>query len=248
MPARCFIPPENWPDHPEIRLGGREAHHLIRVLRVRKGEFVTCFDGRGREADCSVREIAAGQLLLEAGPARHDPDPRWSVTLGAAVPGQGKLEEIVSFATQLNVARIIPLQTERTVVRLTPDRFSRKLAHLRQVSVEAAKQCGISRLPEIRTLTPWREALAGFKEYDRVLLSAVEGPHEKWSEAGGGRNILLLIGPEGDFTSEEIRQAKQAGARPVSLGSSVLRCETAAVASLSILSFVLREKIFPWRP
>ncbi len=248
--VRSFLPPESWPAGSEIKLSGREAHHLSRVLRVRPGDSILCFDGQGRQMEAVVRDIGPGRLLLEAGPVQQIPPAPWAVHLGAAIPGQGKLEEIVGSATQLGVSAILPLQTERTVVRFTADRFKKKLERLRQVSIETAKQCGIGLLPEIRPVTPWSKLLASFPEYDRVLLAAVEGPHESWRTAVSQPvrrtegtsyplKILLLIGPEGDFSPEEIQQASGAGARPVTLGPLVLRCETAVVAALSILNFLL---------
>lgn len=231
-----------------MKLSGREAHHLSRVLRVRRGDTILCFDGQGRQMEAVVREAGANQLLLEAGPIQRISPSPWAVHLGAAIPGQGKLEEIVNSATQLGVSGIIPLQTERTVVRFTADRFKKKLGHLRQVSVETAKQCGIGLLPEIQPVTSWSKLLASFPEYHRIILASVEGPHEGWEKAlaslpvSSSVKILLLVGPEGDFSPEEIRQASEGGAHRVSLGPLVLRCETAVVASLSILNFLLRNE------
>ena len=244
---RSFLPPERWKEG-QVALSGREAHHLSRVLRVRRGETILCFDGQGRQMEAVVREAGQGRLLLEAGPVQQVPPPPWEVHLGIAVPGQGKLEEIVSFATQMGVSAVLPLQTERTVARFTADRFKRKMEHLRQVSVETAKQCGIGLLPGIRPVTPWSKLLASFPQYHRVLLTAVEGPREDWGEAlsslpvSSSVKILLLIGPEGDFSPEEIQQASGAGARLVSLGPLVLRCETAVVAGLATLFFLLRNE------
>ena len=246
--VRCFIPPEDWPAGSEVRISGREAHHLSRVLRVRPGEKVLLFDGQGRQMEAAVREAGSGKLFLDAGPLQQISPPPWSVHLGIAIPGQGKLEEIVSFATQLGVSEILPLETERTVVRFTADRFKRKSEHLRQVAVETAKQCGIGLLPEIRAVTPWSPLVASFPEYHRIVLAAVEGPHEDWKKAlsdlpvSSSVKILLLVGPEGDFSPEEIQQASGAGARLVSLGPLVLRCETAVVASLTTLFFILRNE------
>ena len=247
MPVRCFLSPEAWPDGPEVRLAGREAHHLARVLRVRKGDPVLCFDGRGREMECAVWEAGVGRVLLRAGRVREVPPLPWEVSLGVAVPGQGKLEEIVNSSTQMGVVHLFPLLTERTVVRFTRERFEKKRDHLRQVAVEAAKQSGAARLPEIHPITPWQKFLPAFSGYEKVFLGAVEGPHEDWRSLLSAPwgcaypKILLLIGPEGDFSPGEIRQAVAGGARPVSLGPSVLRCETAVTASLSILFFLLRE-------
>lgn len=247
MPLRCFLPLEVWPAGPAIRLDGREAHHLIRVLRARKGDSVVCFDGRGQEMECVIQETGAGHLLLQAGPTKQIPAFPCSVTLCAAIPGQGRLEEIVNSATQMGVSEIIPLLTERTVVRFTQERFNRKRDHLQQVAIEAAKQSSTSRLPEIGPLTPWKKILPALKDYGVVLIGAIEGPHEDWravlkSLKSVPGTILLLIGPEGDFTSEEIRQAVDCGAHRVSLGPSILRCDTAVTAALSILFFLLRER------
>jgi len=91
--TRCFLPSGAWPTGPEIRLSGREAHHLTRVLRVRKGDIVICFDGCGMEAEAVVQEITTKGSLLKMGLARQIPASPWLVSLGVAVPGQGKLDE-----------------------------------------------------------------------------------------------------------------------------------------------------------
>lgn len=205
---------------------------------------MTCFDGQGREAEAIVTQLSTREIILQLGQQRQALPPPWQISLGIAVPGQGKLEEIINQATQLGVGRFIPLSTQRTVARHTPEQFSRKLNHLQQVAIEALKQCGLCRIPEIQSVTPWKGLLTTLSRYDLVLIYTVEGPHEGMKElvvARRPRDLLLLVGPEGDFSPEEIQQAVQAGAHRVSLGPSVLRCETAAVAAVSIVSFLLRE-------
>jgi 16S rRNA (uracil1498-N3)-methyltransferase len=123
------------------------------------------------------------------------------------------------------------------------ERACRKREHLVQVAVEALKQSGNAWLPTIAPFTPFRQLLKRCSEFDRVLLATVSGPHERWQELLTPRpkRVLLLIGPEGDFTPEEIRQAQQMGARSVGLGPWVLRTETACTAALAIVQHVLRE-------
>lgn len=225
-------------------MDGREGHHLARVLRVRTGDPVLCFDGTGREADAVVLEVSRPGVLLQVGPARNLPDFPFSISLAAAIPGQGKLEEIINQATQLGARRIIPLITERTLLQQS-NRLDRKQERWLQVAVEAAKQSGMVRIPEIQPVQRWGSLLSSFSRYDRVLLASVEGPWEDLRSllSSNPREVLLLIGPEGDFSPEETRQAVQAGAARFSLGPTVLRCETACVAALSVISFLLRGSL-----
>ncbi len=241
---RCFVDSEAWREGP-LALSGKEARHLGWVLRVRPGDPVTLFDGRGREAEARVSRVGAREVLLEVGPARSVPAADWTLTLAAAVPGNVKMDEIVNQAAQLGAGRIIPLLTERTVARLSPERWGSRQGRLERIAVEAAKQCGAARVPSIDTLTRWRDLLSSFPDYRLVLMASVEGPHEPLAALlaplrGKGR-VLILIGPEGDFTPGETRQAADAGARRFSLGPAVLRCETAAAAALSVVAFLLRQ-------
>lgn len=226
-----------------MTVSGEEARHLARVLRVQPGDAVTLFDGKGREADARVRGVKAGEVLLEAGPTRTIPAPPWTLALAVAVPGNVKLDDIVNQATQLGAGRIIPLVTERTLVRASPERWRTKQGRLARIAVEAAKQSGAARIPAIDPLTRWSDLLPDFPTHDLVLMATVEGPHEPLAPLlrPGAQKILLLVGPEGDFTPQEIRQAAQAGARRFSLGPAILRCETAVVVALSSVSFLLRE-------
>ncbi|MBI3332732.1 MAG: 16S rRNA (uracil(1498)-N(3))-methyltransferase [Candidatus Omnitrophica bacterium] len=240
---RCYLPKGGW-DRSPVRIAGREAHHLLHVLRVTPGFKVTCFDGEGNEAEGVVAEVTRRDLLLRLKGKGRASVSGWQITLGVAIPQGGKLDQIVNEATQLGVSRIIPLSTARGVVKVSAEALGRKLAHWTRIAVEAGKQSGVSRLPAIDPVTSWSGLIRSISGYDLALIAAIEGPHEEIRallSRGSARTILLLIGPEGDFTPEEIRQAVQAGAHRVSLGETVLRCETAAVAAVSILSFLLRE-------
>ncbi len=225
-----------------VRLSGPEAHQLLHVLRVTPGTVVTCFDGNGQEADGTVQRVARREVLLELGQARTMPGPRCWITLGIAVPRHAKFEQIIDQATQLGVSRIIPLSTQRGVVKISREASAQKQIRWSHVAVAAGKQSGTSRLPVVDPMTSWVEFLQLFSEFDRVLIAALEGPYSNLQtllSGKEGRSVLLLIGPEGDFTSEEIREAVQAGARRVWLGPTVLRCETAVVAGLTLVSYFL---------
>lgn len=182
---------------------------------------------------------------MEVAAVRVVPEPPCQVTLVAAVPANAKLEQLVDQAAQMGAAAFIPLETSRTVVRMKADQRARKLERLRQVAVAAAKQCGIPRLPRIDPITPWKELLDRLGEADLVLLCLVAGAQGRIPQALPKplpKRVWLLIGPEGDWSPEEIREVLGRGARTVSLGPTTLRCETAAVAALAQLHLALAER------
>ncbi|MCM8812245.1 MAG: 16S rRNA (uracil(1498)-N(3))-methyltransferase [Candidatus Omnitrophica bacterium] len=244
LKARCYIPSDAWEGNGRLRLSGREAHHLSRVLRIKPGDWVSCFDGAGTEAVACVRSVdpRAG-IDLEIKEKKRLPPLSGGITLASAIPQSGKIDQIIDQATQFGVRRIIPVTTARGVVRISQEDSKKKLLRWNRIAVEAAKQSKVSHLPLIDPALPWDRLVCRFKEFDLALVAAVEGPHEPLAGLLKGRersSILLIIGPEGDLTPEELAQADAAGARRFSLGPTVLRCETAAVAALSLISYVLR--------
>ena len=253
MTPRCYLPPDDWREG-EIRLAGAQAHHLLRVLRVRRGDALVCLDGAGRESHASVRQLSTKEITLHLGPTQYLPEEPFSITLAMGVPGQGKLAEIVNQATQLGVAAIAPLSTERQLAGKRNDRADQTASRLHRVAVEAIKQSGTTRIPRIQPIRSFKEILTTFSGFDRVLLASLTDPREDLRvllTEGQPRRVLILIGPEGDFSPQEISQAVEAGARCFSLGPSVLRCETACVGAVSVVSFLLRQvaaKIPPCHP
>ena len=246
MSIRCYLPPEEW-CRTTVTLSGREAYHLSRVLRVTPGTVVTCFDGQGHEAPAQVRRVIRREIQLELKERFETPEPRCRITLGIAVPRHGRMDQIIDQATQMGVNRVAPLLTRRGVVKVSPEAMRKKQARWEQIAIEAGKQSGVSRIPVIQPVTPWAGLLPSLATTDCVLIAAIEGPHESLGQIlsqGDPRHLLVLIGPEGDFTPEEIEEAARAGAHRISLGPTVLRCETAVVASLTLVNFFL-GKFFP---
>lgn len=236
----CYLSPEQWGEG-EVCLTGPEARHLSRVLRVSPGDEILCSDAKGREARAKILRVSAREILLSVGPARFVPEPSFRITLAVGIPGQGKLDEIISQATQLGVRRILPLITERTIVPKAAAVSDRKQDRLRRIAVEAVKQSGAGWVPEIQPACSYDAVLPQFSLYDRVLLASVQGPWEPLPLIlqPACADPLILVGPEGDFSPREIEQAVQKGARRFSLGSGVLRCETACVAAISLVSYLL---------
>jgi len=163
------------------------------------------------------------------------------ITLAQAIPKKGKMDDIVEKVTELGVGRIVPVLSERTVVRPDDDSGKKKVERWRKIAVEAAKQCGRTSVPEIGEITGFGEIAVNLDQYDLVLLACLSDQTSSIKEVLSGfrsGKILVLIGPEGDFTPEEIRLAYRDNCRLVSLGQRVLKSDTAGLFVLSVLNYV----------
>ena len=210
-----------------MTLEAAEAHHLIHVLRLSEGDRVAVFDGQGRAAEARISRIAEDRVELELGdplPSRESP---LELTLGVAVPKGNKMSWIVQKLTELGAVAIHPLVTERSDVDRTF--VTKRLERWRRIALEAAKQCGRSRVPEIAepasfdalaqpgalVLTPGAPALPA---------NVVPGP--------------LLIGPEGGWSEAELTAARERSLERFGLGPRTLRTETAAVTAAALLQWL----------
>jgi 16S rRNA (uracil1498-N3)-methyltransferase len=243
-----FSPPSREPA--EIVLDETEAHHLVSVNRAREGDTVVVFDGAGHEWICELAAIGKRDARLKVRfPQQIKPLP-YAVTLGQALPKGKYMDAIVRKATEIGVAGIVPLVSERTEVQLEADREENKLEKWRAAAIEAAKQCGNAFLPEIQAVQRAATFMEATKGYDLKLIASLQPGAKslktvlnRFREEKGRspQNVLWLVGPEGDFTPAEMSISKNAGFEPITLGPLVLRCETAAVYALSILSYELQN-------
>lgn len=228
------------PNFQQPVLSADEWHHATHVLRVKPGDTVNVFDGRGHEAQARVGEAGNLTILQQS----TTPPLPCRITLAQAIPKKN-MDWIVQKATELGVTGIVPLISERTVKRpdSAPERW-------REVALEACKQSGNNWFPEIREPLPAREFLRAPGPFDLKLIASLqpdsqplkqilaESPIRRLANA----SVLILIGPEGDFTPAELAAAKSAGCLPLSLGPLVLRAETAALYALSILHHELQVR------
>lgn len=235
---------------PRLELGGTEAHHALQVLRIQPGECVQVLDGAGHRLRCRVESVGRRALSLAVLEREQVPAPLFEITLIQALPKGKAAETIVEKATELGVGRIIPLISERVVVRLDADETGLKAAKWRLVAIGAMKQCGSPWLPQIEAPVTLREYLARPGRFDLSLVASLQPaarhPREYLAayQAKHGRrpaSVGVWIGPEGDFTPEEVQAIQAAGARPITLGPNVLRTDTAAIYCLSILNYELRS-------
>ena len=209
---RFHLPPAECKTGPLI-LAGREAHHALHVLRVRKGDKITILDGAGREFLCAVENFDRDKIQLAIVETKMVPAPPCPVTLLQAVPKGKIIESIIQKATELGVARIVPLLTERVVMDLDGQHAARKAEKWQQVAIEAIKQCGAAWLPRVESPVTPKEFLARTEKFDLPLIASLQPgaqhPRKCFTEfeSQHGRkpqSACVWIGPEGDFTAEEV--------------------------------------------
>jgi 16S rRNA (uracil1498-N3)-methyltransferase len=246
---RFYLPPGSTRGD-SLRLDGREAHHALRVLRLKRGELVAVLDGAGNEFLCSVENCSRDAVTLSVSLKNFTPPPPCSITLLQAVPRGKIIESIIQKAVELGARRIVPLLTEHVVTHLDDGSAEHKREKWQQVAIEAIKQCGAAWLPKIETPVTPAQFLACKENFDLSLIGSLQKkrrhPRECLQEFQAKHRRLphsigVWIGPEGDFTLEELDAIQAAGALPISLGRLVLRVETAAIYCLSILNYELNS-------
>lgn len=249
---RCYIDPGQWTT-PDLSPGAEEDHRLLHVLRAELGDRVEVFDGSGRSGMCEVVSVDTAskstgsrvvlRVLVEERAAPRAVD----LVLIQAVPKGKRMDLIVEKATELGVATILPMVCERSVVRLGADAASERNERWRRIALGASRQCGTSWIPDVAPVRPYPEAIAALGDVDLLLVATLgEGVQPLRDvlqceiSCGALRRVGLVIGPEGDLTSEELATALGAGGVGVSFGSNVLRTETAAIFGLSVLAYEFR--------
>jgi 16S rRNA (uracil1498-N3)-methyltransferase len=244
---RFYIAPENWqPD--ALVLTGPEAHHGRNVLRLEPGDKVVLFDGRGHEVTAEITASDAAQIQLRKLHEARTPPLRCRITLGQAIPKGKNMDLIVQKAVEIGAAEIAPILSDRTIVRLDEESAASKQEKWQTVAIEAAKQCGQNWLPRVQTPQSLAQFFQEHRRFDLQLIGSLQtdAVHLKkilaeYSAEHGDRpaSVLMLVGPEGDFTPAELSLARSQGCRPITLGPIVLRVETASIYCLSVLSYEL---------
>lgn len=234
---RFYLPPESWTA--DAALTGDEARHLSQVLRIKAGETLTVFDGKGRRAQAEVLQVSRDRVPLKIGDNSPTMVPRPAITLAQAIPKGKNMDLIVQKAVELGVSAIQPLVTKNTVVQPGEG----KAEKWRRNALEACKQCGQDTLPEIAEPLPIQQWLAkteNLRSGLRVIASLTpEAVNLKniLRENPDQERVVLLIGPEGDFTAEETALALHQGFVAANLGDIVLRVETASIYCVSVARY-----------
>ena len=244
---RFYIAPENW-DTGNLILRDAEAHHARDVLRLKNGDRVVLFNGRGREITADIVDLAKNEIRLRALHESETQPLRCRITLGQAIPKGKNMDLIVQKAVEIGAAEIAPLISERTVIDLDKKEAAQKQSKWQQIVIEAAKQCGQNWLPRVDAPQKLKDFFAHQDAHDLRLIGSLQPDalHLKtllseYRQRHGDRptTVLMMVGPEGDFTPAELALAKSNGCQPITLGPIILRVETAAIYCLSVLSYEL---------
>lgn len=213
-----------------------EIHHLRHVLRLSPGEKIGIFNGQGEEITGSIESVSAMEVRVAVLERRIKGRTDIFITLACAVPKKAKFEWIIEKCTELGVDEIIPMRTARTEVVLNKERMERKNSRYQSVAVNAAKQSARTTVPIVHAQRPFKDVLAMFAGPSLKIIFALYGQRQVLREVlSGAKNpgrIVYLVGPEGDFTSQEVEAACSAGFLPVTLGQTTLKVDTAAITAV----------------
>jgi len=246
---RFYVSPEDWSPG-ALRLAGSEAHHAREVLRMKVGEKLVVFNGRGREITAEIVDLGADQIGLRKLHEAETPPLQCRIVLGQAIPKGKNMDLIVQKAVEIGAAEIAPIISDRTIVHVDSESAAQKQSRWQQIAIEAAKQCGQNWLPHVHGPRKLSElfSTAADESFDLQLIGSLQPGARHLKEVLADyssehqhrpQSVLMLVGPEGDFTPAELELARRHGCRPITLGPVILRVETAAIYCLSILSYEL---------
>ena len=236
---RFFVPRAELGEDFLVLTGENAAH--ARVLRLKNGDAVTVCDGEGEEWHCVVSDVAPGQVSLvvqEHTAAKSEAAVFCSVYMAFAKAD--KFEHVIQKATELGAGEIVAFPSSRCVARLDEKTLAKKLERWQKIAASAAEQSGRGRIPQVRAVRSFREAVLEAAERELALF-----PYENEKtqslraclSAGGYQSVSIMTGPEGGFSEDEVAFAGQNGMKICSLGPRILRCETAPLCALTAVLY-----------
>ncbi|MCL4500151.1 MAG: 16S rRNA (uracil(1498)-N(3))-methyltransferase [Chloroflexi bacterium] len=244
---RFFIDPGQIDGNTAV-LTGDSARQIARVLRLKEGDFICLLDGTGNEHDALVSALSKDEVTARIlGTNDCSREPRLRVTLAVCLPKSDKLELIVQKCSELGISKYVIVNSARTVARIDASKIAERLARWRKIATEAAEQCGRARAPEIEGVVEFADLVGEIRAHQLAVIA--------WEEESGvslktalQRNrevesVMLIIGPEGGLTEDEVELAKSAGAVSVSLGGRLMRVETAAIATSAAVMYEIEGEL-----
>ncbi len=243
---RCYAPGADLQAGSTLCIEGEEAKHALKVMRLRVGDECEVFNGCGQAAVGRIAAAAGSQALTLSELRPLPPMPAVAgITLALAVPKGSNMDLIVQKAVEMGVQRIVPLISERTIVRLDAREAAAKAAKWSRTVLEACKQCGVNTLPQVEVPQSYAAFLQR-TDLPELKLQCAIVPHARpmrelleTARTAGQRECVLLIGPEGDFSPAEYAAGETAGYLPISLGPIILRVETAVFLAVAAARYAL---------
>ena len=231
----------------EIVITGADVNHIRNVLRMRTDEEVLIADGQGAEYRCKLTDLGENEVLAQIlWKLDGNAELASAVTLFQGLPKSDKMDLIVQKCGERGVDRIVPLSTKRAVVKLDAKKEETRLKRWNTISESAAKQSGRGVIPEVSGVMSFEKALEEAKKLEVLLIPYERAEHmaetrRVMGEIRPGQSVGVFIGPEGGFEESEVEEAVAAGARAITLGRRILRTETAGLAVMAMLGYLLEE-------
>lgn len=231
----------------EIVITGADVNHIRNVLRMRTDEEVLIADGQGAEYRCKLTDLSENEVRAQIlWKLSGNAELSSQITLFQGLPKSDKMDLIVQKCVELGVSRIVPVSTKRTVVKLDAKKEQTRVKRWVTISESAAKQSGRGVIPEVSGVMTFAKALEEAQKLDVLLI-----PYERADNMAETRRVMgaikpgqsvgIFIGPEGGFEESEVEEAVAAGAQAITLGKRILRTETAGLAVMAMLSYLLEE-------
>ncbi len=218
----------------QLTIAGQSAHHVIHVLRLRAGAPVRIFDGNGNEHNATLIDIKRSEVILETGQSVTSiPESLLQVTLLQGITRNDRMDLILQKAVELGIQKFQPLWMQRSQSRVKNDRLEKRINHWQGIITSACEQCGRATMPELEPPASFAEWLDTTKYSGLCLMLQPDSETSLCGIEKPGRNIHILVGPEGGLSHDEQTLARNAGFKGIRLGPRILRTETAALAALA---------------
>jgi 16S rRNA (uracil1498-N3)-methyltransferase len=245
MHNRFYCPKANIKEKGTLITNRKQLHHIVNVLRFGTGDKIVVFDGQGKDYQGVIKNLAKNEIEISIEKITQVNKDPVLITLACAVPKRAKLDFIVEKCTELGIDRIIPMKTARSEVSFNKQKMLSKVNHWQQIAINSSEQSQRSFIPEINELNNFETIISEIDKYELAIMPVLKEKSNRITEAikgFRGKSLIVFIGPEGDFTKEEVKLAQVKGVKLVTLGPRVLKIDTAAISVTAILNFLLEAK------
>lgn len=228
----------------DSRITGKDARHIIHVLRLKKGDRIGLFDGRGMNYEAEIKDLSQNQVGLSIIRASKSlAESNAEIILAQAILKDKKMDHLIRQVTELGVRKWIPFKAERSIPKPDPKRMENRVQRWRRITRESLKQCGRGYTVDIAPVAPFEDILDLAASYDRsfVFWEGASSGIDRPGPDAGNIKILVLLGPEGGFTENEIKSAVAKGIECVTLGPRILKSDTATVAGVTLIQYLFGD-------